>query len=251
MKKRTIFATVAGVLMVGLIAGIKLIGPTSLSPDGAGGPTAAKPLVTGNNPSPVPKSYRKWLLPEPRAAVTTPPPPPQFVQVPGAEGQPTSQGVKIQPGQVLATVNQIPITVAELIPVQDGQADVTMGAAEYDARLGRAVEAEVTLQAARRQGVGLQPMQQDRIAAIAQRYADAFTRYQEQGVTWSSVAPEQIALEERQMAAAVLQQNLVMKLAGVAPSPDPAMQAKYEASLRAMLDQLTAGASITKAASYR
>jgi len=250
MKKGIVFATLAGVLMVGLI-GIKLFGPTSPSPDETQRPTTVAPPVTGNNPPPVPKSYRKWSLPEPRAAVTTPPPPTQYVQVPGAEGQPASQGVKIQAGQVLATVNQIPITVADLIPVPAGQADVTMGAAEYDVRLGRAVEAEVTLQAARRQGVGLQPMQQDRIAAIAQRYADAFARYKEQGVTWSSVTPEQIPLEERQMAAAVLQQNLVMKLAGVAPSPDPAMQAKYEASLRAMLDQLKAGASITKATSDR
>ena len=106
-------------------------------------------MVAGTTPSPAPKNYRKWSLPEPRAAVTTPPTAPQFIQVPATEGQPATQGVKLA-GQVLATVNQIPITVADLVPVPAGQADVTMDAAEYEARLTKAVEAEVTLQAARR-----------------------------------------------------------------------------------------------------
>ena len=69
--------------------------------------------------------------------------------------------------------------------------------------------------------MSLQPAQQDRIAAIAQRHADAFAKYKEQGVTWSSVTPEQIALEERQVAASILQQNLVAKKAALLPSPDP------------------------------
>jgi hypothetical protein len=179
--------------------------------------------------------------------VATPPVPPQFVELSGAEGQPATQGVKLQAGQVLATVNQIPITVGDLVPAEAGQTDVTMDRAEYEARLAKAVEAELTLQMARSQGVSLQPAQQDRIAAIAQRHADDLARYKEQGVTWTSVTTEQIALEERQAAASVLQQNLVLKQAGVGPSPDPAAQAKYEAARRALLDQLHSGANIVKA----
>lgn len=251
MNKKTVVLVLAGVLAIGLIAVIKRSAPTPPSPDGADQPTTTGPLVTGTTTPPAPKNYRKWSLPEPRAAVATPPTPPQFVQVPGAEGQPATQGVKLQAGQVLATVNQIPITVADLVPMPAGQADVTLDPAEYDARLTKAVQAEVTLQAARRQGVSLQPAQQDRIAAIAQRHADTLARYKEQGVTWSSVTPEQIALEERQVAASVLQQNLVLKQAGAGPSPDPALQAKYEAALRALLDQLQAGANIVKAAPGR
>lgn len=237
----------AGVLIVGLIAVVKRSAPTPPPSDGAAQPTATGPLVTGTTPPPVPKNYRKWSLPEPRAAVTTPPAPPQFVLVPAVDGQPTAQAVKLRAGQILATVNQIPITVDDLLPMTAGQADVTLDPAEYEVRLAKAVEAELTLQAARKQNVNLQPAQQDRIAAIAQRHAETFAQYKEQGVTWSSVTPEQIALEERQVAAAVLQQNLVLKQAGVGPSPDPAAQAKYEAALRTLLDQLQADADIVKA----
>ncbi len=248
MNKKTVLLTLAGVLSVGLIALLLINRTTSTppSPDGTDQPATAQPLVTGTTPPPAPKNYRKWSLPEPRPAVTTPPVAPQFVEVPGAEGQAATPGVKLQAGQVLATVNQIPITVADLVAVEAGQADVTMDPAEYEARLTKAVEAELTLQAARRQGVSLQPAQQDRIATITQRHADAFAKYKEQGVTWTSVTAEQIALEERQVAATVLQQNLVLKEAGVGPSPDPAVQAKYEASLRTLLGQLQASANITK-----
>lgn len=249
MNKKTVVVTLAGLLSAGMIAFVmvKRTASPPASPDQAGPPPTTEPLVTGIAAPPAAREYRKWSLPEPRAAVAAPSPPPQFVQVPGAAGQPATPGVKLRAGQVVATVNQIPITVADLVAVPADSADVTMEPAEYEARLAKAVDAELTLQAARRQGVGLQPAQQDRIAAIAQRHADAFAKYKEQGVTWSSVTPEQIALEERQVAAAVLQQNLVRKEAGVGPSPDPAVQAKYEASLRALLGQLQADANIVKA----
>jgi len=246
MNKKVILA-LAAVLVVGLIVVFKRTTSTPPSTGGADQPATTEPLVTKSTPPPPPKNYRKWSLPEPRPAVTTPPPPAQLVQVPGAAGQPTTPGVKLAAGQVLATVNQIPITVADLMPVAAGQADVTLDPEEYEARLTKAVEAEVTLQAARRQGVSLEPAQQDRIAAIAQRHADTLAKYKEQGVTWSSVTPEQIALEERQVAASVLQQNLVLKQAGVGPSPDPAVQAKYEAARRVLLDQLQASDKITRA----
>lgn len=249
MNKKTVALALAGVLAVGVAALVMLNRTASISPapDQAAPATTTEPLATGTAPPPTAKAYRKWSLPGPRPAATTPPATPQLVELPGVEGRPAAQGVKIKADQVVATVNQIPITAADLVPVPASSADVTLDPAEYEARLAKAVDAEMTLQAARRQGVSLQPAQQDRIAAIAQRHTDAFAKYKEQGVTWSSVTPEQIALEERQLAASVLQQNLVLKQAGVGPSPDPAVQAKYEAALRTLLDQLRASAQITLA----
>lgn len=251
MNSKKIILTLAGVLTVGLIVLLVVNrpapAPSSSDRTGTGTPTTTNPSVTGTAPSPAVREYRKWSLPKSRLAVSTPPATTQLVELPGADGQPATPGVKLQAGQVLATVNQIPITVADLMPMPAGQTDVTMDAAEYDARLTKAVEAEVTLQAARRQNVSLQPAQQDRIAAIAQRYADDLARYKEQGVTWTSVTAEQIALEERQVAASILQQNLVAKKASLSPSPDPAVQARYEQARRELLDQLQASANITKA----
>jgi hypothetical protein len=189
-------------------------------------------------------SYQTWSLPPPRTVTKEAPSAPPVVDMKDDQGAVTGQGVRLRAGDILATVNRIPVTLADLVAVKGGQGEIVMDKAEFEARLKAAVEAELTLQEARNQGVALDVVQQDRIAKIAERHAATAANYREQGVNWSSVTPEQIALEQRQMAVSILQQNLVKKSAGLAPSEDPAEQAKYEAALRALLDKLASKGSV-------
>jgi hypothetical protein len=125
-----------------------------------------------------------------------------------------------------------------------GQMEVTMDVEEYQKRLEMAVEAELTLQAARSRGIGLDEAQQKRVIDIRQRQAKAFEQLQREGISWTSVTAEQVAFEERQAAVVMLQINMVQKQSGVAPSSDSDAQQKYEEVLRAMLAQMKAGAEI-------
>ena len=127
MNKKTVIPMLAGVLVITMIVVvIKRTAKTSPSAEGTNQAVPARTMVAVAPTPQTPRNYRKWSLPEPRAAVATPPAPPQSVELPGAEGQPATQGVTLQAGQVLATVNQIPITVADLVPVPAGEADVTL-----------------------------------------------------------------------------------------------------------------------------
>jgi hypothetical protein len=237
MNKRVIVSLAAGVIGLGVVV-LLVVNRTGPVSEPAPKPVEKFP-VTRRTPS-----YQTWSLPAPRTVTKESPVVPSVVDMKDDQGAVTGQGVRLQVGDVLATVNRIPVTLADLVAVKAGQGDVVMDKAEFEARLKTAVEGELTLQAARSQGVELDEVQQDRVAMIAQRHAETMANFKEQGVNWSSVTPEQIALEQRQMAVNILQQNLVKKAAGVGPSVDPVEQAKYEAALRGMLDKLTANGSV-------
>jgi hypothetical protein len=162
------------------------------------------------------------------------------VETPPASGQ----VVSIRAGQVLATVNHIPITLNDLVAVAADAVEHKMTVEEFNARLAKAIEAELTMQTARVRGVELTPEQQQRVQELREKHRESLEQYAEQGISWTSVGPRQLELETRQMTALLVQQNLVMLDSGLAPGTDPAQQALYEQKLRELLDQLRAGANV-------
>ena len=123
-----------------------------------------------------------------------------------------------------------------------------MTAEEFESRLNRAIEMELTFQAAVVRGVDLTPPQKKRVEGIAQKHQAALQEYRKQGVTWSSVTAVQVEFEKRLTSALLLQQNLVAKEAQIAPASDTGLQARYEQARSELLTRLKAGGKIMVAA---
>lgn len=144
-------------------------------------------------------------------------------------------------------VNQTPLQLRDLMPVRTGETEKDLTREQYGSRLQRAIEMELTFQAARAQGVELTEAQQQRLEQIAGSDLLKPEGYENSGLSWTSIGKEQVEFEERLLAAQMLEQNLVAKKAGVAPSPDPEMQSRYERARRELLARLHADADITYA----
>jgi hypothetical protein len=112
--------------------------------------------------------------------------------------------------------------------------------------LQRAIETELTFQAARAQGVELTPAQQQRVDQTGANDQADLEHYKEYGLTWSSSSAGQVEFEKRLLTAQLLEQNLVAKAVDLAPSPDPEAQARYEQARRTLLNQLQASANLVK-----
>lgn len=186
-------------------------------------PAALKPLV--RNPAPP-------ALSAPSQPVVAPP---------DAEVEPADP-VRVRPDQVLATVNGQPIQLKDLLPYAPVDTEKAMTAEEYQSRLNRAIEMELTFQAATAHGIDLTAGQKNRLARIAQKQQATMEGYKERGISWSSVTTAQLEFEKRLTSALMLQQNLVAKEAAAAPSSDVIVQARYEQALRGVLAQLKASA---------
>ena len=175
---------------------------------------------------------------------------PTKTDAPAVEIAPESANVvRVRTDQVLAKVNEQAILLKDLVPLRADEPDQAMTPEEYDSRLNRAIEMELTFQAAAAQGVGLTSEQKQRVEGIAQKHEATFQEYTKQGVTWSSLTAGQLEFEQRLTYALLLQQNLVAKEAGAAPSPDAARQSQYEGALRVMLARLKSNASNATASS--
>lgn len=155
--------------------------------------------------------------------------------------------MRVSATQVLGRVNGKLIQLKDLVPVQPDKAEMSMTPEQYQSRLARAIEAELVFQEAGRQAVGLTPQQQQRLDKIAQDHEATLEEYKKQGIAWSSVGAAQLEFEKGLLSAQMLEQNLVAKKAAAAPSPEPALQFRFEQARRELLDQLQAGANITKA----
>lgn len=160
---------------------------------------------------------------------------------------PAPSEVRVGAAQVLAMVNQTPLKLQDLMPVRPGETDKELTPEQYESRLQRAIEMELTFQTARAQGVELTTGQKQRVQQIAKGDKADLQHYKKYGLTWSSSSLEQVEFEQRLLTAQMLEQNLVARKAAVSPSPDPEMQARYEQARRELLDQLQASAKITKA----
>ncbi len=152
---------------------------------------------------------------------------------------------RVRADRVLAKVNDQAIQLKHLVPLRSDEQEQAMTSEEYESRLNRAIEMELAFQAAAAQGVDLTPEQKRRVDGIAQRHESTLQEYKKQGVTWSSVTPEQIGFEQRLISALMLQQNLVAAEAHGAPASDPGVQARYEQSRSEVLSRLKANGNIS------
>ena len=151
----------------------------------------------------------------------------QKTEMPAADIASASFNVtRVRADRVLAKVNDQAILLKHLVPLRPDEEEQVMTLEEYESRLNRAIEMELTFQAAAARGVGLTAEQKNRVAGIAQRHEAALQEYRKQGVTWSSVTSAQVEFEKRLTSALMLQQNLVATEAHVAPASDANVQVR-------------------------
>jgi len=171
---------------------------------------------------------------------------PEKRAVPAADIAPASpRVVRLRADQVLAKVNDQAILLKNLVPLRGDEQEQAMTPEEYQSRLNRAIEMELTFQAAAARAVDLTPEQKRRVEGIGQKHEATLREYQKQGVTWSSMTPAQLEFEQRLTSALMLQQNLVAMEAHVAPASDPSVQARYEQARSEVLSRLKAKGNIS------
>ena len=141
----------------------------------------------------------------------------------------------VRADRVLATVNGTVIGLKDLVPIEVHEEERRMTAEELQSRLERAIEMELTRQAAAARGVSLTPEQLARVEALGQKREETRQQYLQQGMTWNSGTPTQLEFEKQVTRSLLLQENMVRKEHGVGPSPDPAQQARYEQRRRELL----------------
>jgi hypothetical protein len=152
--------------------------------------------------------------------------------------------MRVRVDRVLAKVNDRAILLADLLPLRADEQEQAMTPEEYESRLNRAIEMELTFKAAVAQGVDLMPEQKQRVDGVAQRHEATLQEYRKQGITWSSVTPAQMEFEKQLTAALLLQQNLVAMEAGVAAS-DGSVQVRYEQGRSEVLSRLKANGNVS------
>jgi hypothetical protein len=213
-----------------------------------------RPLVTNANEQVQAVERTEAMVYEPsplvtapvRAVLSTVPPTPEKTDVPAADivSQPANV-VQIRANQVLAKVNDQAILLKHLVPLQPDEQEQVMTSEQYESRLNRAIEIELTFQAAAAQAVDLTPEQKKRVDGVVQRHEATLQEYRKQGVTWNSVTPAQVEFEKRLTSALMLQQNLVATEAHVAPASDPGVQARFEQARSEVLNRLKAQGNIS------
>ena len=237
MKNRKLIGAVAVLAVV--IAAIFLLKsrPAPVPPAAPSQPAAESVAPPVLPPTPAPKAASPASPPAEAIA------PPQHAPEPAAPVAVAPRPVvRVHTGQILATVNNVPITLKDLMPLAPGDmsSEQQIEPDIYESRLNRAIEAELTFQAARSQNVSLTDEQQQRLQQIRDKAAADIEAYKSQGMTWTSIKTEQLEFEERITSALLLQQNLVAKTGG----PSPLDAEAYAKSLRQLLDQLKAAANI-------
>ncbi len=156
-----------------------------------------------------------------------------------------ANAMQVRADQMLAKVNDQAILLKHLVPLQPDEQEQAMTPEEYESRLNRAIEMELTFQAAAARGVDLTPEQKRRVAVISQKHQAALQEYSKQGVTWSSVTAAQVDFEQRLTSALMLQQNLVGTEAHVAPASDANVQLRFEQARSEVLSRLKAQGNIS------
>jgi hypothetical protein len=244
MKKQQIL--LVAVVAVVVVAAFILLRPRPEPAPPA--PPAEAPETGATTPTPpAPAAPEPEVVTPPAPPAVEEPAPPEVAPEPVAPHEhkplaPPSAAIRVQANQILATINNIPVTLKDLVPLTPGDtsSESEMEPDVFQSRLNRAIEAELTFQAARSRGVNLSAEQQDRLQQIADRAQATVQQYREQGLQWTSVTPQQIEFEQRMVSALLYQQNLVALAGGPSPQ-DPG----YADALRALLNQLRSEANIT------
>jgi hypothetical protein len=154
--------------------------------------------------------------------------------------------IRVDAAHVLATVNQTPIQLHHLMSIAKGEEEVELTREQFKSRLERAIEMELTAQAAHAWGVTLTTAQQQRVVRLADEHQASLEFYREYGVSWSTASPDAVEFEQRVLMAQMMEQNLVAHGWSVFPSPDPEMQLRYEQARHELLQQLASSATITR-----
>jgi hypothetical protein len=154
-----------------------------------------------------------------------------LASTPVGAGESEPKTVRIRTDQLLAIVNGVHITMKDLVPIVKGMNDVeqTMTEDEFRVRLERAIERELTFQAAQGQGIQLTEAQQKRLQEIR---AEHQAHLQKPGLQWSNLNDPIIEFDIRDNTARLLQASL-MYLAGAPPFhvTDDQVQAYYKSHL--------------------
>jgi hypothetical protein len=160
-------------------------------------------------------------------------------------GQPSSEivsepaeVVRIRADQTLAKVNERVILLKDLVPLLAGEQERGMTSEEYESRLNRAIEMELTFQAAQARGLTLGKEQEQRLKKMAEDREATMREYAQTGFSWTSATSAQLEFEQRLTKALLLQQNLLATEGSLAPSSDPEAQAQYEQARIELLDRL-------------
>ncbi len=158
-----------------------------------------------------------------------------MVEVPETPPEPTGPYLKIQPGEVLATVNGVQITLKDLIALGGAQANTpqTMSPEMYKFLLDLAIEREVTFQTAKSQGVELTEEQKQQIDQLREQMMAAEVDETEGKVVAhlnrTGSLDDQIAFDVKDATSHLLQNTLMTK--NGAPSPyvtEALVQAYYQ-----------------------
>ena len=139
-------------------------------------------------------------------------------------GSQTNKVFLARPKQVLATVNGTPITLGDLFPLNttNSEAEQQIAPEMYDYFLQRAIDRELTLQAAKAQGVTLTAAQDQQLAKMR-----AVREQAEPGLVRKlTVDAAQIEFELRDARAFMLQSSL-MAQAGATPNVTPDQVEQY------------------------
>jgi hypothetical protein len=130
----------------------------------------------------------------------------------------------VRPGQVLATVNDVPLRLQDLMPLEPdtlAEREFTFDAEELQARLNSAIERELIAQSAEAWDVALTAHQRERLEEVYQRMLEKMNVGGE--VEWSSVSLAQLEFQQRVLTAILLQENLLRQVAGLPRYPTTEM----------------------------
>lgn len=150
----------------------------------------------------------------------------------------------VHAGGALASVNGKELKLGDIVPVHNDETEKTMEVSEFRSRLDRAVELELTFQAAQRIGIRLTSAQENRLRDLARNREKTLRSRAQAGLTWSSTGAAELAFEHQVVSRLMLQQNLVAHEIGVRPSSDPQLQQEFEEALRNLLHRLKSEAHI-------
>ncbi|HVV81430.1 MAG TPA: hypothetical protein VHE35_00075 [Kofleriaceae bacterium] len=176
--------------------------------------SSSHPTGTAAPKAPAAGTAERPLLPVTRPTLPpAPSPPPVRVPPPPV----TAKGVAIGRGQTIATINGVAITGADLVAFRAKDGDsLHMSPEMYDFLAQRAIEREVTLQAARARNLELSAADE---AQVAQARANAAAR--------GETDPARLAFEEKEARAQLLLEALARAEGAPPAMPDDAAVDAY------------------------
>lgn len=135
---------------------------------------------------------------------------------------PAENSLRIEAKQILASVNGRDLRLADLMPLSSATTEQTLSPETYEYLLGRALNRELVLQAAKAQGLELNQSQREQLA----RYRSQ--RQQKEPGLVARLNGDQLQLdfEQRDMEAFMLQVSLLAQT-GASPSVQPAQVREY------------------------